>query len=67
MSSDELTTVNRFTVRQAAMARIFEQLHRQTHVGLGKYSHPRCKLCREEFDPEKLEADTTTRRRLGLL
>ena len=55
------------TVRTAALERIFFQLHRQTHLGSGKLAHPRCRLCQEEFEPERLEADGASRRRLGLL
>lgn len=65
MSAPE--SVNAYTMRKAAFARIFEQLHGQTHVGPGKFSHPRCKLCREEVEPERLEADTIRRRQVGLL
>lgn len=54
-------------VRKAAFDRIFYRLHRDTHIGEGKLSHPRCRLCVEEFAPERIEADTAKRRRLGLL
>lgn len=60
-------SVTRHSIRRAAFARMFEQLHGQTHIGDGKLAHPRCRICQVEFSADKLQRDGAQRRREGML